>query len=150
MHATMEHWERPRCHTSRCIDACCDVTKRWRLLYWFVWGECPATLPVIYFMWLNVLAVKVLNKPIKYFCMHTSYITLVIQNGQTKLEALYFMQNITGNCLHDWLMCVVCMKHFDELWLTLKCIHVLFENICTVEPRLSKPLCPRVSEYVSR
>ena len=64
----MEHWERPRCHTSRCIDACCDVTKIWRLLYWFVWGECPGSLSVIYFYVVECAScAEVLNKSIKIF-----------------------------------------------------------------------------------
>ena len=86
MHATMKHWECSRCHMSRCIDACYDVTKRWHLLYWFVWGECPGALSIIIFYVVECAScTKVLNKPIKkYFCMHTSYVALVIQkNGQT-------------------------------------------------------------------
>ena len=81
MHATMKHWERPRCHMSHCIDACYDVTKRLHLLYWSVWGECPGTLSIIYFYVVECAScTKVLNKPInKYFCMHTSYVASVIQ-----------------------------------------------------------------------
>ena len=75
MHATMEHWECPRCHTSRYIDACCDVTKRWRLLYWFVWGECPGPLSVIYFYVVECAScAKVLNKPIKVAGNHVNEI----------------------------------------------------------------------------
>ena len=46
-HATMEHWERPR-ETSCCIN---DVTKRWRLLYWFVWKKFQGTLSITMPQW---------------------------------------------------------------------------------------------------
>ena len=60
MHATTGHWEHPHCQTLRCIDACCEVTKRWHLLYWFVWGSARVSFILLIFicMWLNVLAVQ--------------------------------------------------------------------------------------------
>ena len=77
MHATMEHQERPRDKMSRCIN---DVTKRWRLLYWFVWGKCQGTLSIIYFYTVECAScAEALNKPTEVFCMHTSYVSLVTQ-----------------------------------------------------------------------
>ena len=64
MQATMEHRECPH-ETSRCIN---DVTKRWRLLYWFVWGKCQGALSIIYFYMVECAScAEALNKPIEVF-----------------------------------------------------------------------------------
>ena len=89
----MEHWERPHCQMSHCIDACCDVTKRWRLLYWFVWGKCLGTLSIIYFYTVECAScAEAPNKPTEVF-LHAYWLCIVsyTKNGQTKLEALYIM-----------------------------------------------------------
>ena len=89
MHATMEHQERPCDETSRCIN---DVTKRWCLLYWFVWGKCQGTLSIIYFYTVECAScAEALNKPTKVF-LHAYWLCILLsytKNGQTKLEALY-------------------------------------------------------------
>ena len=88
MHATTEHQERPCDETSHCSN---DVTKRWHLLYWFVWEKCQGTLSFIYFYTVEcVSCAEALNKPTEVF-LHAYWLCILsyTKNGQTKLEALY-------------------------------------------------------------
>ena len=134
INATMEHCECPCCQTSRCTDACCDVTKRWRLLYWFVWGECLDMLSIIYFYVVECAScTKVLNRHIKVFfaciLLHSLSYT---KNGQTKPEALYMPYNQmkgavyhTHHTMHVLIQCLPCDCGILGVWQLFSCINLM-------------------------
>ena len=92
MHATMEHQERPRDETSRCIN---DVTKRWCLLYWFVWGKCLGTLSIIYFHMVECAScAEALNKPVEVF-LHAYLVCILSYKKMARLSWKHCIREVS-------------------------------------------------------
>ena len=75
MYATMEHGLIVKPHT---VSILAVMSPKMMLLYWFVWRKYPGAISVTYFhMVVCAGCAKVVNKPIKVFCMHTSYVIIL-------------------------------------------------------------------------